>query len=75
MNCTRAGKAKLFMMIYARSRSHHSYFHISVLLRYLLTLTPSGPGQSVTVSKYVLSVTLFGNMRFAISVTASKLSL
>ena len=43
--------------------------------RYLLSVTPLGPGQSVKVSKYVLTVTLLGKVGVAKSVTVSKLSL
>ena len=41
---------------------------LSAVRRYSLTVTLSGPGQSVIVSKNVLPATLWGNVGLAISV-------
>ena len=40
-----------------------------------VTITPSEQGKRVTVSRCVLTVTLFGNMGFTKTVTVSRVSL
>ena len=40
-----------------------------------LTVTPSRQGKGVTVSRYLLTVTLFGNIGFTKTVTVSGVSL
>ena len=40
-----------------------------------VAVTPSGQGKSVTVRRYLLTMTLFGDMGFTKTVTVSRVSL